>query len=75
MNKKLITIIGICVGVLVVVGVVLALVFGGNTCVFKKGDIVILAYDNSREAQAFYCEFSKNITLENITIYRSGGYP
>lgn len=40
---------------------------------FKKGDIVILAYDNSREAQAFYCEFSKNITLENITIHRSGG--
>ena len=40
MNKKLITTIGICVGVLVVVGVVLALVFGGKTDVYKEGDIV-----------------------------------
>lgn len=40
---------------------------------YKEGDTIILAYDNSREAQSFYCEFSKNITFENVCIYRGGG--
>ena len=40
---------------------------------YLKGDIIILSYDGAREAQAFYCEFSKNITLENVCIHRNGG--
>lgn len=40
---------------------------------FQKGDKICLAYDNGREAQAFWCECSKNITVENVTIYRGGG--
>lgn len=43
------------------------------TTKYKEGDIIVLAYDNLREAQSFYCEFSKNITLENVCIYRGGG--
>jgi len=41
--------------------------------VFEKGDRICIAYDNSREAQAFWCERSKNINVENVTIYRGGG--
>ncbi len=40
---------------------------------FEPGDTVCLAYDNDREMQAFYCDFSKNITLENVSIFRQGG--
>ncbi len=40
---------------------------------FEKGNIICVAYDNGREAQAFWCERSKNITVENVTIYRGGG--
>jgi hypothetical protein len=37
------------------------------------GDTICLAYDNDREAQTFYSENSKNITVENVTIHRGGG--
>lgn len=40
---------------------------------YECGDTIILGYDNNREAQAFYCEFSKNIQLQNVCIYRNGG--
>lgn len=49
--------------------------YAGDTekTAFKAGDQLCLAYDNDREAQAFFCEFSKNINLENVSIYRQGG--
>ena len=40
---------------------------------FKPGDIICLAYDNDREAQMFFFENSKNIVLENVSVYRNGG--
>ena len=40
---------------------------------FLPGDEICLAYDNDREAQTFSCEFSKQIAVENVTIYRQGG--
>ena len=40
---------------------------------FQKGDRICIAYDNNREAQAFWCERSKNINVKNVTIYRGGG--
>ena len=40
---------------------------------FQVGGRICLAYDNDREMQAFHSEFSKNITLHNVTIHRQGG--
>jgi len=40
---------------------------------FQTGGRICLAYDNDREMQAFHSEFSRNITLQNVTIYRQGG--
>ncbi len=40
---------------------------------FLPGDLLCFAYDNDRETQAFFCENSKNIRLENVRIYRQGG--
>jgi len=40
---------------------------------FAVGDVVCLAYDNDREAQTFYCENSRNITVQNVSVYRGGG--
>lgn len=40
---------------------------------FDDGDTVCLAYDNNREAQAFYCDHCRNITVDNVAIYRNGG--
>lgn len=40
---------------------------------FNEGDVICLAYDNEREAQAFYAEDSRDIRLENISIYRNAG--
>ncbi len=40
---------------------------------FQVGGRICLAYDNDREMQAFHSEFSKNITLQNVTIHRQGG--
>ena len=46
---------------------------GSKKINFQAGCRICLAYDNDREMQAFYSEFSDNISLENITIYRQGG--
>lgn len=46
---------------------------GSPKVCFETGDTVCLAYDNEREAQAFWFENCRNIRLEGITIYRSGG--
>lgn len=40
---------------------------------FHVGDVICLAYDNDREAQTFYSENSKGITIENVAIHRGGG--
>ena len=40
---------------------------------YKQGDTICLAYDNSREAQAFWFENCSHITLEHVSIYRNGG--
>lgn len=40
---------------------------------FNVGDTVCLAYDNDREAQAFYFESCKNVGIENISVYRNAG--
>ncbi len=40
---------------------------------FEVDDVICLAYDNDREAQTFYSENSKNITVENVCIHRGGG--
>ena len=40
---------------------------------FNAGDKVCLAYDNDREAQTCHCEFSKDITLKSVNIWRQGG--
>ena len=40
---------------------------------FSVGDTVCLAYDNDRENRAFYAVDSKNILLQNVSLYRNGG--
>lgn len=40
---------------------------------FNVGDVLCLAYDNDREAQAFYAESCREIRLENIAVYRNAG--
>ena len=40
---------------------------------FSVGDTVCLAYDNDRENRAFYASDSKNILVENVSVYRNGG--
>ncbi|MBQ6823015.1 MAG: hypothetical protein IJP27_00035 [Clostridia bacterium] len=44
-----------------------------NHPLFNVGDVICLAYDNDREAQAFYFDNSKNIRVENLSVYRNGG--
>ena len=40
---------------------------------FSVGDPVCLAYDNDRENRALYASDSKNILVENVSLYRNGG--
>lgn len=40
---------------------------------YVPGDVICIAYDNEREAQAFWFEDTKDICLSGISIYRCGG--
>lgn len=44
-----------------------------NLLPFPENSTICLAYDNEREAHACFCEQCKNVSVENISIYRNGG--
>lgn len=44
-----------------------------NLLPFPENSTICLAYDNEREAHACFCEGCKNVTVENVSIYRNGG--